>query len=306
MRNGTSYLDVKVEVVTPEKAKAWLADAAANRAISEGPVRRYAGDMLSGRYMLNGQTIVFSDDGKLRDGRHRLSAVIAADVEIEMLIVRGVKPEAFETMDSGRSRTLNNVLSIEGHKHTAVTGAAARIVWAYVAGTNLKYAPSRSELLTLIREHPLLEQSAARVGNSQFARSVPKSALAALLTLATRDGLFEAKAAEFLRGFLDGEGLFRGDARLTLRRWLERERREAGLGGVRISEPFFAAATKAWNSFAKDEKIIEIRLPSFFNIETLPIAGFKRDLWGNVPDLRSTSFARLSLATMEQSEALRA
>src|SRR5215472_1800793 len=95
-KNGAEpHMEASVEDVTPEQALAWLTNAARNRQINDTAVRRYGQDMANGRWRLNGQGLIFDTDGKLVDGRHRLTAVAATGCTVQMLIVRGAKPEAF-------------------------------------------------------------------------------------------------------------------------------------------------------------------------------------------------------------------
>jgi hypothetical protein len=289
-------MDAQVELITPAKALRWLENAAKNRGISDQVVRRYGGDMQAGRWTLNGQGIIFDVNGRLVDGRHRLTAVQATGCEVVMLVVRGAPPGAFETMDSGRARSLANTLAIEGHKFTGATAATARITWAYAAGVNLKYGSSRTELLNLIRAHRMIEEYTAYIANRDYlvkSMGLPKSALAALLVLANDARKLDDQANSFLDGVITGEGLFHGDPRLTLRRWLVRQRADVGHGGTRIAEPFFAAASKAWNAWVMNRSLKDIRLPFFFNRETLPLEGFDVKQFGDVPDLSRTSFAAL-------------
>jgi hypothetical protein len=297
MKNGIElHMEATVEEVTPEKALAWLTNAAKNRQINDAAVRRYGADMESGRWTLNGQGIIFDVDGKLVDGRHRLTAIHASGVTVPMLVVRGAKHEAFETMDSGRSRTLANTLVIDGHKHAAATSATARICFAYVAGVNLRFSATRSELLDLIRRHKMVEHYAGHIASRDYlikGMGVPKNSLAALCAIANNDSERDQDIKEFLDGFITGEGLFTGDPRLTLRRWLNKTRNEAGVGGARLAEPFFAAAVKCWSAFANNNDLGNVRLPMLFNRETLPIEGFDRKRWGDVPDLSRFSFAAL-------------
>jgi hypothetical protein len=290
------HMDASVEIVTPEQALAWLTNAAKNRPIIDSAVRRYGADMETGRWTLNGQGIIFDTNGKLVDGRHRLTAIVATQTHIAMLVVRGAKPEAFETMDSGRTRTLANTLAIEGHKNAAAVSATARITFAYVSGMNLKFSPTRSELLELIRRHPAIETYATLIANRDYlikGMGVPRNSLAAVLAIANDASNRDQDIKEFVEGFITGEGLFHGDPRLTLRRWLAKTRTEVGVGGSRVAEPFFAATVKAWSAFANDNDLANIRLPMLFNRETLPIEGFDRKRWGDVPDLARFSFASL-------------
>jgi hypothetical protein len=298
-------MTASVQVVTPEQALAWLTNAARNRHIADTAVRRYGADMETGRWKLNGQTIVFDANGKLVDGRHRLTAIVATQVEVPMLVVWGADPEAFETMDSGRVRSLADTLGIEGRKYASNISATARIVFAYVAGVNLKFSATRSELLDLIRRHPVIETYASMIASRDHlikGMGVPKTSLAAVLAVANDAGNRDQDVKEFIDGFITGEGLFKGDPRLTLRRWLAKMRSEVGVGGGRVAEPFFAATVKAWSAFANDNDLTNIRLPQFFNRETLPIEGFDRKRWGDVPDLGRFSFAALGAEPLKEDD----
>ncbi|HLY79784.1 MAG TPA: hypothetical protein VKQ70_10445 [Caulobacteraceae bacterium] len=289
-------MEATVEVVTPAKALEWLQSAARNRHITDSVVRRYGADMQAGRWTLNGQGIIFNTEGQLVDGRHRLTAVVATECEVPMLVVRGAPPGAFETMDSGRGRTLAHTLQIEGTKNAAAVSAAARIVFAYVSGMNLKHSATRMELLDLIRRHPLIDEYATLIANKDYLikpLGVPRSSFAAILALGNNARDRDATVTEFIDGFITGEGLFSGDPRLTLRRWLARQRQETGFSGGRIAEPFFAALARAWSAFASDHDLPLIRLPMMFNRHTIHIEGFDLEHWGDVPDMSARSFAAL-------------
>jgi hypothetical protein len=226
-------LQTDVELVTPALAREWLEGAAANRNLSLRAVDRFADDMRAERWMTNGQPIIFNVEGQLIDGRHRLSAVLLAGVEVPMLVVRGVAQEAFATMDSGRSRTIADVLSIQGHKNTNVLAASARAVWNYCAGVNLRYQVPRAVLLQLVENHPRFGELVTQAANRAHKTSlIPLTQTAAVLALANESQRWNGEVAAFLDGAVSGEGLYKGDARLTLRQWLMRARQSTAPGAA--------------------------------------------------------------------------
>jgi hypothetical protein len=99
-------MNVKVEVITPETAAAYLATSTGNRPISRTRVLQYVSDMIDDAWELTHQSIAFDDDGVLIDGHHRLTAVTVANKPVTMLVTRGVAAEAYSTIDIGRTRTL--------------------------------------------------------------------------------------------------------------------------------------------------------------------------------------------------------
>ncbi len=105
-------LRFQVEEISPSLALALLERNTHNRAVSDERVQVYARDMKAGVWQDNNQGIAFGRDGKLYDGQHRLWAVVESQTPVRMLVVRGLAPEARETIDQGRARTLSDTLHI--------------------------------------------------------------------------------------------------------------------------------------------------------------------------------------------------
>src|SRR5271166_4328515 len=107
-------MDAKLELITPALAKELLLNAKKNRNLNEKTVRRYADDMSAGRWQVNGQGIVIDVQGQMIDGQHRCSAIILSQKAQNIFVVRGVATAAMETMDTGKARSLADVLTLEG------------------------------------------------------------------------------------------------------------------------------------------------------------------------------------------------
>ena len=88
-------LSVEVEIITPEQAQAYLDNNFKHRPIKDERVNKYADKMNNGDWKLNGKSIIFDETGQLRNGQHRLSAVVASGKSLTTLVVRGVKISAF-------------------------------------------------------------------------------------------------------------------------------------------------------------------------------------------------------------------
>lgn len=100
----------KVEKITPEIAKIYY-----SRVINRQAVKTYIAQMKTGRWVLNGETICFDSNGVLRDGHHRLLAIIESGVTIEVLVVRGVDPAAWfdnksMPLDTFKAKCLGQIL----------------------------------------------------------------------------------------------------------------------------------------------------------------------------------------------------
>jgi len=163
--------------VTPETAAKWLANRAPNRSVRQRRVRMIANDMRNGKYQFNGQPIIFDTNEKLLDGQHRLAAVVEAKIPVKFLIVRQVITEAFETIDSGATRTMGDVLGMSGEENGAALGAALKLLWYYRnskgksiggKGSAQVQNPTHEDLIELLEKEPGIRASgrAVKVGRA--------------------------------------------------------------------------------------------------------------------------------------------
>lgn len=107
-------LSLKIEIITPEMARAYLNTSVGNRVIKQDILRGLVSYLKNDTFKVNGETIVFDSEGNLMDGHHRLEAVAAAGVPAIFIVVRGVERSTWTTMDSGTARSLGDVFRIEG------------------------------------------------------------------------------------------------------------------------------------------------------------------------------------------------
>lgn len=128
--NETTGVIVNIELITPDKAKMWLANLRnKNRNIRPGTVRRYATDMKEGRWMFNGESIVISETGRLINGFHRCSAIVQTGMPVHAVVVRGIPDEAYKTFDCGSTRTPTDTLGALGVKRPSrVANAIAKLI----------------------------------------------------------------------------------------------------------------------------------------------------------------------------------
>jgi hypothetical protein len=117
--------------ITPCMAEAMLEKNERNRGFREKHVRFLAQEIVSGAWIQNGETVVFSSEGVLLDGQHRLKAVLGAGKSIESMVVFGAHPDSFKTIDVGAGRSASDIFAIAGLKNSAQKAAAALIVWGY-------------------------------------------------------------------------------------------------------------------------------------------------------------------------------
>lgn len=101
----------KLETITPEKARKLLAGNTVNRNLNRGTVIAYAEDMKKDRWDTETTAcIAIGKNGELRDGQHRLHAVILANKPVKMWVCRGVGENV--VFDCGRNRSLSDYMRI--------------------------------------------------------------------------------------------------------------------------------------------------------------------------------------------------
>ena len=84
-------ITMTVENITPEKAREYLKTNTDNyRKISRAKAAIYAREMKAGKWELNGEGIMFAEDGTLKNGQHRLAAILMAGIPVRMTVIRGI------------------------------------------------------------------------------------------------------------------------------------------------------------------------------------------------------------------------
>jgi len=123
-------VSIEKVMVTPALAAEWLEHRnKKNRRICRPRVDLYVSLIKSHKFVLTHQGIAFYENGDLADGQHRLQAVVEADRPVWMMVTTGLPLLSVHAIDSGRPRSVQNVLHFVGvdlsHKHIA----AARVLW---------------------------------------------------------------------------------------------------------------------------------------------------------------------------------
>ncbi|MEN8887015.1 MAG: hypothetical protein ABF246_11555 [Winogradskyella sp.] len=114
----STTLSVSLVHVTPEVATNYLRFNNKNRKPSDRNVKFLASQMSQNLFIQNGESIVFDRNNELKDGQHRLLAIIKSGKSYFIPVVRGVKPSSMATYDTGKNRSASDVLSISGYKYS--------------------------------------------------------------------------------------------------------------------------------------------------------------------------------------------
>lgn len=261
-KNGASQASqpvLQLMTITPALAAEWLDSNFGNRSVSQNHVERLGRSMKMGLWQVTADTIKFDSGRRLRDGQHRLWAVVESECTIQSWVAFGISDKSFDVIDTGRPRYAKDVLSIHEFKSSTALAAACRtlIIWertGTVTGhATSGMAPSNPEVLDYAITHPDVEigvQRALKVRSG----GIPGGGgmWGALLTIFGRIDDVDAQA--FTDHVADGANLSAGDAILLLRnRLLGQRDAKAKLDQIEVA----ALVVKAWNAF-RDRKPVQI------------------------------------------------
>lgn len=112
-------LNVELTYVTPKLAENYLRFNKKNRKLSTNHLTFLSNEMKTGRFIENGEAIIFDKNGDLKDGQHRLKAIVNSGKSYFIPIVSGVEPISMATYDTGKNRNAADVLALNGFKYTS-------------------------------------------------------------------------------------------------------------------------------------------------------------------------------------------
>lgn len=98
--------DLSFEEITPEKALEYLATSPANRNLTKQSILVYVDEIKEERWFAGNDAIVFDTQGRLRNGHHRLNAVVTSGTPAIFIVRRNVPEHEVIVFDTGKKRTL--------------------------------------------------------------------------------------------------------------------------------------------------------------------------------------------------------
>lgn len=199
---------VTLELVTPEIAAEWLKLNTKNRKMKTYSKDKYARDLKSGRWMVNGSSICFLENGNLADGQNRLKACVDSGASFYTVVVRGIKEEALDTIDMGNSRTVADVLSFNGFQGAQLLSSTAKRVLTTTTGkSDKRIAYSTNEILEEITREDRSEfyKNISKFTNSIYSdyKAYSKTYLAAAYIITRTLGHTEEEVLEFFEQLAD-------------------------------------------------------------------------------------------------------
>lgn len=261
----------RVITLTPAIATQLLARNPRNRKVSNRNYAIVLRAIQRGEWKLNGEAIKVDSDGFILDGQHRCLAVVDSGTPIQTFMIEGLEPDAQDTMDTGKSRGLADILSIRGHVNTAALAAIARRIYLFEthglkAATQSSYPTTNHEVLAFFEANRWIESLVNDANRVASLAKMPAS-LAGLL-MHVFQTLDRDDSAFFFYRLQTGENLESTSPIYALRRSLQALNESKGA----IGQTYMAAlAVKAWNKFRAGESVGMLKFtPGGANPEQFP------------------------------------
>ena len=265
-----------VMVITPKLAKKWLKRNGKNRNLKRRKILELATVLKKNHWRLNGESICFSNTGRLLDGQNRLYAFAESGIPAEAIVVFGMDEEVMRTYDQGIKRTSSDHYNISGEKSYASLGATLRLLYMWEThqfhNTGPIFSPDQETLDKLLDKHPSVRNSVLKGQKAYRFLTTANAAVLHLLFSQTKIEMNSGGLAadHFLEKLVSGENITRQDSVYRLREALTENRTSKKLTAVQIR----AMTIKAWNIFSQNRKrgrihwdSIEEEFPEIYGLE---------------------------------------
>ena len=214
-------MEITTETITPEQAERFLVRNKSNRPISKTLVTNYSKAISRGEWELNGDAIRIAKDGELLDGQHRLLAIVKSGCSIKTLLVTGLDQIVFDTIDRGKSRTVADILAINGEVNYGALASVLMMVYTYgrtgrPTGITNENKPTVRQLEKLLAEEPDIRKSVSFAISRRWFKEYASVAVTAFCHyIFKQDGI--GLADTFFYELAEGVGLPKGSPLIPLR-----------------------------------------------------------------------------------------
>lgn len=268
------------ELIDPELALLYLEKNTRNRKMNHRTVMSYVRAMLRGEWKTNGDTIRFSSNDELLNGQHTLQAIIDSGIPQLCLVVRGLPPEVFKTIDKQHRRIDSQDLTMAGFAHAHELAACIRLLWSYEICRHPQSPPENrltaDQLIQIAKAIPQLAICAQEHSNKSSYRVLPGS-IGCALWFATR-GMIE-KRNEYFEVLHGNRPATKRHPAYALRERFLAEKQTKRRTASQLS---VALAFKAWNLCYEGREVGTLKMAEG---EAFPVLrGYGDELTSTFPD----------------------
>ena len=269
--------------ITASAASTWLRGNHNNRSLSEEASAAQGRDMSTTDWDVNGETLILSRplrEGEMEgvpagtvavlDGQHRLEACARSGKTFVSNVSWGIDPAARRSIDSGRGRSIRDVLGMDGEKYVGAMGTLLRRQALWNEGqrkfTGGRKAVTNAEMLHLLNSDPHAFRRAVQLATHVTGRP---DGFHLAPTVAVAQGIYLTRQVDldvsvwFFERLRDGVGLEAGSPLLAVRKRFQNDATNAGGNGrrrVATHQPL-GYLIVAWNAHRTGEEMTKIQFP---------------------------------------------
>lgn len=248
---------VSIERITPSVAQSMLGANTHNRDTNRFETISKA--LKNGEWSLNGASIVFSDDGVLLDGQHRLIACVKTGIAFDTIVVRGIEKRQQMTMDVGTKRKVADFLKLDGYPDPSLVASIGNAIYrADYLGLSESFTRATAEKGTLLATVDFIEDNyETRIGPlKSLVRTVSRRYRGVYsATIGPLFDVFRRAGDEDFDAFIDqllGKAEPCKTVELLISRLDENVRKTSG----KLTQKVIAALfIKTWNAFMSGEQL---------------------------------------------------
>jgi hypothetical protein len=225
-----------------------------NRRLSETRARNFAETMGNSSWIISGEPIIFSHDGILNTGQHRLRAAQIYGKPVIFNVAFGVPREAFVITDTGRPHSSKDALHVMGIKQAPLIAATCRLIHLYKEGLpeSDNKAVTNDTIVRVLEAYPDIEHAAIIMCHFKWPDKGFRSSILTALTWMSVRAHGEDRTRNFLEVVAEGLATERHDAARVLReRFLKDQQAKLKMGQTER----FALAIKALNAWMEGRLI---------------------------------------------------
>lgn len=244
-------------MVTPAIAQGYLNHNTANRPFSEKVVRRYASEMIAGRWKPDtGEVIKISKTGLLLDGQHRLAAIIKSEKPILLHVATEINEDVFDVLDTGKKRSTSDVFGIKGINNSYTLPSIILSNLEIIKGNRISEKPSSTLALEIYFQQEkfwdFVTTSALKY-YKRFSKLLPTSVIGGMFSIFYK--LSPNEAEDFFDQLTTGAHITNNSILALRQKLLENRLSIKKLEPSQIN----AYIIKTWNAFRKKDEIKILR-----------------------------------------------
>lgn len=246
-------------------AQTWLDNSNfENRRLEDSRVSKIANDIKKDKWIFDGTPIRFNGKDNIPDGQHRLFAIVKAGKSVQSLVIRGLETSSKNTIDTGKSRSIGDILHFNGHVNTNVLAGATRLAIAYKehkgdltgwSKSNFRGSITNQEIIKEAEDNANIVKAVQAVVSLRYTKKLVGGSVPSFCYYLFMNATSQHIADHFFQQLENGHDLGTDSPILLLRNTLALRDSKHQISGVRRATYNAALFIKAWNAWRKKEPI---------------------------------------------------